>query len=96
MVWFQGKCRGISTPLVPPNKCAGGGFTSNSNANYNGTTLVQKGPMVVVTFNYRVGAFGFLANEKVQANGELNVGLLDQRMLLHWVQTYVSQVCSPV
>jgi len=52
--------------------------------------------MVVVTFNYRVGAFGFLANEKVQANGELNVGLLDQRMLLHWVQTYVSQVCSPV
>lgn len=34
---------------------------------------------VCVQINYRVGAFGFLASEKVRENGDLNVGLLDQR-----------------
>lgn len=27
----------------------------------------------------RVGAFGFLASEEIRTNGDLNVGLLDQR-----------------
>ena len=66
---------------------------SNSNANYNGTTLSQKGNMIVVTFNYRVGAFGFLASKNVRQDGDLNVGLLDERMLLHWVQHHISEVC---
>ncbi|KAH8898789.1 alpha/beta-hydrolase [Thozetella sp. PMI_491] len=66
----------------------GGGYTANSNPNYNGTNVIVKSGynMVVVNFNYRVGAFGFLASEKIRANGSLNVGLLDQRMALHWVQ----------
>ncbi|KAM0253620.1 hypothetical protein ACHAQJ_007195 [Trichoderma viride] len=64
----------------------GGGYAQNSNANYNGTEVIQKSNdgLVFVNFNYRVGAFGFLASEEVRKSGDLNAGLLDQRKLLHW------------
>lgn len=69
----------------------GGGYTSNANANYNGTDVVVKsgGDIILVNFNYRVGLFGFLASEKVRENGDLNVGLLDERKALEWVQKYI-------
>ena len=35
---------------------------------------------VFVEINYRVGAFGFLASEDIRENGDLNAGLLDQRL----------------
>ncbi|KAJ7190377.1 Alpha/Beta hydrolase protein [Mycena pura] len=71
----------------------GGGYTQNSNANYNGTSVVVESGrnIVVVTFNYRVGAFGFLASERVEKDGALNVGLLDQRQALLWVQKHISK-----
>lgn len=73
----------------------GGGYATNSNANYNGTEVVQKSDqgIVFVNFNYRVGLFGFLASDDVRQDGDLNVGLLDQRKLLDWVQKYIQQVC---
>lgn len=46
----------------------------------------------MVNFNYRVGSYGFLASEKVRKGGDLNVGLLDQRMALKWVQQHIEQV----
>ena len=46
--------------------------------------------MVFVEFNYRVGLWGFLASEKVRDDGDLNVGLLDQRAAMKWVQKYIS------
>ncbi|KAL2793050.1 Alpha/Beta hydrolase protein [Aspergillus keveii] len=69
----------------------GGGFVTNANANYNGTKLVLESQhsIVLVNFNYRVGPLGFLASEEVRRNGDLNVGLLDQRKLLRWVQEYI-------
>ena len=72
----------------------GGGYTANSNSNYNGTNLINSsgGNVVVVNFNYRVGPFGFLASEKVRSDGDLNVGLLDQRKALQWVQRHISKV----
>lgn len=72
----------------------GGGYTRNSNPNYNGTNLINSsgGNVVVVNFNYRVGPFGFLAGEKVRKNGDLNAGLLDQRKALQWVQKHISKV----
>lgn len=72
----------------------GGGYSTNSNANYNGTGVVNKSGnnIVFVNFNYRVGALGFLAGEKVRQDGDLNAGLLDQRKLLHWVQKHISKV----
>jgi Carboxylesterase family len=72
----------------------GGGYVTNSNANYNGTKVIEEsgGKIVVVNFNYRVSAYGFLASEKVRRNGNLNAGLLDQRKALEWVQKYISLV----
>lgn len=61
---------------------------------FNGTEVIQKsgGNIVFVNFNYRVGALGFLASERVREDGDLNAGLLDQRKLLAWVQTYIEKV----
>jgi hypothetical protein len=72
----------------------GGGYVTNSNANYNGTKVIEEsgGKIVAVNFNYRVSAYGFLASEKVRSNGNLNAGLLDQRKALEWVQKYISLV----
>lgn len=50
--------------------------------------------IVFVNFNYRVASWGFLASEKVRADGELNAGLLDQRFALQWVQDHIEQVPS--
>lgn len=71
----------------------GGGFNSNANANMNGTSLVKASGqnIIVVTFNYRVSLYGFLASAEVQKGGSLNNGLLDQRKALQWVQSYVSK-----
>ncbi|KAK7737865.1 hypothetical protein SLS53_006242 [Cytospora paraplurivora] len=68
----------------------GGGFNTNSNPNLNGTGLVQASGnnIIVITMNYRVGLYGFLANGQ---NLQGNYGLLDQRLALLWVQKYVKQ-----
>ncbi|THH03903.1 hypothetical protein EW145_g5916 [Phellinidium pouzarii] len=71
----------------------GGGLNSDANTNYNASGLIAAADMdlVVVTFNYRVGPYGFLASEEVQRNGSINAGLLDQRKALQWVQEHISQ-----
>uniref|UniRef100_A0A4W4FJL7 Carboxylic ester hydrolase n=1 Tax=Electrophorus electricus TaxID=8005 RepID=A0A4W4FJL7_ELEEL len=65
----------------------GGGFYSGSSSLdvYDGRYLAHSEKVVVVSMNYRVSAFGFLAlNGSAEAPG--NVGLLDQRLALQWVQ----------
>jgi para-nitrobenzyl esterase len=56
---------------------------------YNGTTLAQKG-VIVVTTNYRLGALGFLAHPQLANesphNSSGNYGILDQVAALQWVQ----------
>ncbi len=71
----------------------GGGFNFNANANLNGTSLVMASGrnIIVITFNYRVSLYGFLASAEVQIGGSLNNGLLDQRKVLRWVQKYISK-----
>lgn len=72
----------------------GGGFAELSNANYNGTGLVEASGhnIVVVTFNYRVGPYGFLAGKEVEQGASLNNGLKDQIKALEWVQKYIHKV----
>jgi len=72
----------------------GGGFTSvaGSMPDYNGTTLAEKG-VIVVTPNYRIGALGFLAHPQLDAesphNASGNYGILDQQAALAWVQNNI-------
>ncbi|XP_042778662.1 acetylcholinesterase isoform X6 [Panthera tigris] len=69
----------------------GGGFYSGASSLdvYDGRFLAQAEGTVLVSMNYRVGAFGFLALPgSREAPG--NVGLLDQRLALQWVQDNVA------
>lgn len=70
----------------------GGGFQSNSNANFNGSQLAVFGNIVVVQINYRVGPYGFLQSKEVMSGGALNAGLKDQIQGLKWVQKYIAMV----
>ncbi|KAI9841075.1 MAG: hypothetical protein M1838_003785 [Thelocarpon superellum] len=47
------------------------------------------GSVIYVAMNYRLGAFGWLAGPTLQADGTANVGLLDQRLALEWVQEHI-------
>ncbi len=74
----------------------GGGFSSGSGdvPVYDGEALAKTG-MVVVTINYRVGVFGFLAHPELTAEGKQgssgNYGLLDQIAALEWVKRNVGE-----
>lgn len=72
----------------------GGGYNSLSNPNYDGTGLIEASDngIVVVTFNYRVGPYGFLASEEVEREASLNNGLKDMIKALQWVQKYIAKV----
>jgi para-nitrobenzyl esterase len=66
----------------------GGGYTigASSRAEYDGARLARDGGVVVVTFNYRVGAEGFAR----LAGAPANRGLLDQVAALEWVRDNVA------
>ena len=73
----------------------GGGhqFGSGDFSYYQANGLVQKG-VVLVTINYRLGAFGYMAHPVLSAddpNGVSgNYGTLDQIAALDWVQQNIS------
>ena len=61
----------------------GGGFTSGSGSEplYDGARMANDG-IIVVSINYRLGAFGFVWPD----DGDANCGLWDQVRALEWVQ----------
>ncbi len=73
----------------------GGAFLGGSGAVpiYNGKGLAARGA-VVVTINYRVGVFGFLAHPALSAENPRktsgNYGLLDQVAALQWVRDNIA------
>ncbi|AEO61593.1 hypothetical protein MYCTH_2311902 [Thermothelomyces thermophilus ATCC 42464] len=66
----------------------GGGFNKGNGTERNMASFAawSKEPIVSVSFNYRVGALGFLPSDVTAREGLLNLGLRDQQMLLDWVQ----------
>ena len=73
----------------------GGGYAvgASSEPRHNGDFLPTKG-VVLVTINYRMGVFGFLAAADLghEANGAAgNYGLLDMVAALQWVKTNITR-----
>ncbi|KAJ3415286.1 hypothetical protein HDV05_005296 [Chytridiales sp. JEL 0842] len=77
----------------------GGSFNSGGTAVpfYDGNNLVRESmedggsQVVVVTFNYRIGALGFLASEELNQFDSVNLGLQDQRAAFLWVRKYIGR-----
>lgn len=51
-------------------------------------------PVILVSIQYRLGAFGFLAGKELAEEGNTNLGLRDQRLALEWVQGKIQAVCT--
>ncbi len=90
-VWSAGE-KGERRPVMV--WVHGGGYTrgAGSQPGFDGTALARQGA-VVVSFNYRLGAFGFLAlpelsDESGTASG--NYALLDQLAALRWVRDHIA------
>lgn len=75
----------------------GGGYTLGSKEAWgNPDGLIQRSQagggegVIYVTFNYRLGALGWLAGPTFQASGGTsNAGLYDQRLATEWVAKYI-------
>jgi len=87
----------IWTPLNTKDKkypvlvwIPGGGYIEGSGSVpiYDGTALAQR-DIIVITINYRLNAFGFLAHPELSAEGNGhsgNYGILDMVAALQWVR----------
>jgi para-nitrobenzyl esterase len=62
----------------------GGGFTGGAGSIYDGAVMSTKGNVIVVTINYRLDAFGFLALPSAGFSGDF--GLMDQQAAMRWVR----------
>ena len=73
----------------------GGGLTTGSGQEYNAASLIYTGNVVTVTFNYRLGVLGFLADPALAAEDTAhassgNYGTLDQQAVLTWVRANIA------
>jgi para-nitrobenzyl esterase len=71
----------------------GGAFMFGAGSFSNGAQLAERGDVVVVTLNYRLGLFGFLRGKEVcgdELDSTGNEGLLDQIAALEWVRDEIS------
>ncbi|XP_026462693.1 esterase B1-like [Ctenocephalides felis] len=65
----------------------GGGFMrGTSSSDLYGPDYLVANNVVVVTFNYRLGAFGFLSFSDPELNVPGNAGMKDQVLVLKWVK----------
>jgi len=64
----------------------GGAFTMGSGNEYDGSTIATISNMIVVTINYRLGAFGSFYLPNV-ANLSGNQALRDQNLALKWIHS---------
>ncbi|MGW9629667.1 carboxylesterase/lipase family protein [Agromyces sp. NPDC055520] len=73
----------------------GGGYSAGSSRDFSGQgeSFVRTGRVVYVSFNYRLGALGYLDFTRYsteQRTFESNLGLRDQVALLQWVQQNIA------
>ena len=65
----------------------GGGFFMGAGSNYDAPRLVERGDVVVVTVNYRLGVFGYFGMPGLAGSGTF--GLADQQAALRWVRANI-------
>jgi para-nitrobenzyl esterase len=93
-VWTGAKAASEKRPVML--WIYGGGYSSGSGSQpmYDGEALAKKGA-VVVTFNYRLGAFGFFSHPELtkesDRRGAANFGVMDSIAALQWVQHNISR-----
>jgi carboxylesterase type B len=47
---------------------------------------LRRHELIIIAKNYRLGPFGFLNGREMAELGLLNIGMLDQRLALRWIQ----------
>jgi para-nitrobenzyl esterase len=71
----------------------GGGYLFGSGDEYPGDRLAEFGDVVVVTINYRLGVFGFMAGRSLRDEDPNkstgNYGILDMVAAVKWVKTNI-------
>ncbi|KAK6814983.1 hypothetical protein RU639_008651 [Aspergillus parasiticus] len=90
--------KNASSPLVPVFVWLyGGGLTGGyvGDPRFDGSNIVTlsaqiKKPVIFVSINYRVASLGFLNGRQMAELGLLNIGMLDQRLALHWLQENIA------
>jgi para-nitrobenzyl esterase len=91
-IWTPNITSNARLPVIVFIHGGGFGIGGSDIAVYDGANLAATG-LVVVTINYRVGPFGFLALPQLTAESDHhssgNYGLLDQIAALHWVSNNI-------
>lgn len=89
---------GATGPLPVMFWIHGGGYVSGDSYNggsFDGVNRVTEFPVIIVSTNYRLGAFGFLGLEELREEDpdhtSGNYGVQDQRFALQWVQQNIAQ-----
>lgn len=73
-----------------------GGFAWGGGTLYDGGAMIRESqrmrhPVIIVTFNYRSAAYGWLGGRQIENEGEGgNFGLIDQRLVMEWVQDNIA------
>lgn len=53
-------------------------------------SVLNKKPVIGISINYRMAAFGFISSDEINKEGAQNLGLRDQRLALQWVNKHIS------
>jgi para-nitrobenzyl esterase len=92
-VWTPAKRNTTGLPVLVYFYGGGNVAGDGSEPRYDGSSMAQKG-IVVVTVNYRLNIFGFFAHPELSAEAPYkssgNYGLLDQNAALKWVSKNIA------
>lgn len=70
----------------------GGAFNRGTSSMHDSASMIahSSNDFIIVSFNYRIGALGFLPSAVSAKEGAVNLGLHDQLHLLQWVQDNIA------
>jgi carboxylesterase type B len=70
----------------------GGGYgEGDGSQDMSGFINTNENTLIVVSIQYRLGAFGFASSPEIKSRGVLNAGLMDQVFALQWVQKNIAK-----